>query len=74
MVPGLLLYIGGVVVGLFSTDAPPAGRLGLALLWPLAPLAFAATIALLVVTAAIAFPLVGVGAAGLGAAAWWFFA
>jgi len=45
VVPGLILYIGGVVVGLFSTDARPAARLGLALLWPVAPLAFVATIA-----------------------------
>jgi len=74
MVPALLLYIGGVVVGLFSTDAPPAARVGLALAWPLAPLAFAVTIALLLVAAAIAFPLVGVAAVATGAAAWWFLA
>ena len=72
MVPGLMLYIGGVVVGLFSTDARPAARLGLALLWPLAPLAFVATIAVLVVTAAIAFPAAGAAVVAAGAAAWWW--
>ena len=74
MLPALLLYIGGVVVGLFSTDARPAARVALALLWPLAPAAFVVTIALLLVTAAIAFPVVGVIAVAVGAAAWWFFA
>ena len=74
MVPGLILilYIGGVVVGLFSTDARPAARLGLALLWPVAPLAFVATLAVLVVTAGIAFPTIGAGAVAAGAAAWWW--
>jgi hypothetical protein len=72
VIPGFLLYIGGVVVGLFATDAPPAGRLALALLWPLAPLAFVTTIALLLIAAAVAFPLFGIVVAGLGAAGWWF--
>jgi hypothetical protein len=71
MVPAAFLYIGGVVVGLFATDARPVRRVAVALLWPLGPLAFVATVALLIVAAAIAFPAFGVGAAAAGAAVWW---
>jgi hypothetical protein len=70
-VTALLLYIGGVLVGLFGTDGPPAARLGLALLWPLGPAAFVATVAGLLVVAAIAFPLFGAMLAGVAAAGWW---
>jgi hypothetical protein len=71
MIPGLALYIGGVVVGLFACDARPAARLALAMLWPLGPVAFILTLAFLGVVAAIAFPVVGIGAAAAAGAAWW---
>ena len=71
MFPVVFLYLGGTLVGLFCTDARPAGRIALALLWPLGPLAFLVTTTILVVAAAIAFPLVGLAGAALGAAAWW---
>ena len=41
------------------TDARWATRLALALLWPVGPLAFALTIALLLAASLIAFPLWG---------------
>ena len=72
MPAALFLYIGGVVVGLLLTDGRPIERLTLALLWPIGPLAFIVTVAILIVAAAIAFPVVGVVAAGIGAAAWWW--
>ncbi len=72
MFPGVLLYIGGVVVGLFATDARPGTRIAVALLWPLGPLAFAVTIATLLVASVIAFPLVGVVVAALAGTAWWW--
>jgi len=50
-----------------------ATRVGLALLWPLGPLAFLITVAGLLVVAAIAFPLVGVVLAAAIVAAWWSF-
>jgi hypothetical protein len=56
----LLVYGLGVAVGLALTDAPPAIRLGLALLWPVGPAAFLVTLGLL---AAIVFA---------AAAAWWW--
>jgi len=49
----------GVVVGLVRTDAAPAGRVGLALLWPIGPLAFVTTVAGLLLVAAVAFPVFG---------------
>ena len=53
------LYGAGVLAGLLLTDAPTAGKLGWALVWPLGPLAFVATLAVLVAASLIAFPLVG---------------
>ena len=43
-----------------ATQGGAATRLGLALLWPLGPLAFLITVAGLLVVAAIAFPLFGI--------------
>jgi hypothetical protein len=65
------LYIGGVLVGLLLTDGRPPERLALAILWPLGPLAFVVTISILLVAAAIAFPVVGIVAVAMGVAAWW---
>jgi len=56
----LVVYIIGVVIGLLCTDARPIARVGLALLWPVGPLAFIATITILVAASVIAFPVVGV--------------
>jgi len=65
------IYVVGVLVGLFATQGGVATRLGLALLWPLGPLAFIITVAGLLVVAAIAFPIFGaIVAAGI-VAAWW---
>ena len=61
----------GVLVGLLATDGSLAARIGLALAWPLGPLAFLATVAGLLVVAAIAFPFFGVALAAAIAAAWW---
>ena len=72
MIPGLALYIGGVVVGLFGCDARPATRLALALLWPVGLLACVVTLAFLAVVVVIAFPVLGIGVAVAGGAAWWF--
>ena len=69
--PGWAVYAAGVTWGLFTIDARPAARVGLALLWPLGPLAFAFTIAVLLVASLIASPALG-GAVLLAAAgAWW---
>jgi len=67
----LLAYVAGVAWGLIKIDARPGVRIGLAALWPLGPLAFLVTLAVLVAAAAIAFPVFGlllVVAAGLAVA------
>ncbi len=65
------VYLVGVVVGVLAVDGGPATRVGLALLWPLGPLALIATVAGLLVVAGIAFPFFGVALAAAVAAAWW---
>jgi hypothetical protein len=66
-----LVYGVGVAIGLVATDGGPASRIGLALAWPLGPLAFLITVAGLIVVAAIAFPVFGLVLAAAGVA-WWF--
>jgi hypothetical protein len=66
------IYAVGALVALWRTDASWPIRLALAAVWPLGPLAFLVTIAILVAASLIAFPLVAGLIAGAGAAvAWW---
>ena len=51
----LALYLAGVAVGLWRTDAPFPTRLLLAVLWPIGPLAFVVVVAILVAASPIAF-------------------
>ena len=66
----LLAYLAGVAAALVFTDARLVLRLVLAVLWPVGPIAFAATVSLLLAASLIAFPAVALvaGAAGL---LWW---
>ena len=67
-------YVAGVVWSLLRSDARPIERRVLALCWPLGPLAFVATVTILLAAAAIAYPIAGVPVlAGIGAACWWVF-
>jgi hypothetical protein len=66
------VYMVGVLVGLTATQGGIGTRLGLALLWPLGPLAFLITITGLLIVAAIAFPIFGLVLAAALAAAWFF--
>ena len=66
-----IVYVVGVIVSLLATEGGPATRFGVALAWPLGPLAFLATVAGLLVVAAIAFPVFGIALAAALAAAWW---
>jgi hypothetical protein len=54
-----LIYLGGAIVGLIATDARPVGRVTLAALWPIGPLAFVLTVTMLIVVAPVA--LIGRG-------------
>lgn len=67
----LVVYAIGVVLGVVLSDARPLARLPLALLWPLGPLAFVLTMAVLLVVGIIAFPLIGVVIGVAVAAAIW---
>lgn len=73
MLQGLLVtYLLGVAIGLWRGHAPLSERAGLALAWPLAPVACAVTLALLAAAAVVLFPLIGVlAAAAVGLAFWW---
>lgn len=53
------LYLAGAAVGLAAIDARWPARVGLALLWPIGPLAFVVTVAILVAASFVAFPLIG---------------
>lgn len=66
-----VIYVVGVVIGLIATDGGPATRIGLALAWPIGPLAFVLTVAGLIVAAGIAFPVFGVILAAALAGTWW---
>jgi hypothetical protein len=67
----LTIYLAGVLIGIaLIRDRWPA-RLGLALVWPLGPIAFIVVVAMLLVAAAILWPILLVGATALiGVAAW----
>jgi hypothetical protein len=69
----LMLYLGGAAVALWRTDASWPLRVGVALLWPIGPVAFAVTVSLLLAASLIAFPLIGAIVAG-AALAWWLLA
>lgn len=64
------LYFGGVLLGCWRGDAPPLKRIGLALLWPLAPVACVLTLSVLALAAVLFFPAVGVIALGAALAGW----
>ncbi len=66
------IYGVGAVLALWRTDAGWPTRIALALLWPLGPVAFLITVAILLGASLIAFPVVaGLIAAAVAAAAWW---
>jgi hypothetical protein len=69
--PILAIYLVGVLIGIAVIRDRWAARLGLALVWPLGPIAFLVVLAILLVTAAILWPAPVLAAlAILGAAAW----
>ena len=68
---GLVVYVAGVVWGLVAIDARPAARIGLALVWPLGPLAFVVTIAILLAASLVAFPLFGLAVLAAAGVVWW---
>ena len=71
-VSGLVaIYLVGVAIGLWRTDAGPMTKVAVALLWPIGPLAFVVVISGLVLVSLVAFPRFGVAVGAAVAAAWW---
>jgi hypothetical protein len=69
----LMVYFAGVVWGLVKVDARAVVRIALSLAWPVGPIAFVVTLTVLLLAAAIAFPLFAATFVA-GATAWWFLA
>jgi hypothetical protein len=67
-----LVYAIGVGLALWRTDAAWPTRLAVAVLWPLGPLAFVVTVAILLAASLIAFPLVAGSIVIAGALALWW--
>lgn len=74
MTAALVVYLAGVALALWRTDAGWPVRLALAILWPVGPLAFILTVSLLLAASLVAFPAVGVGAAAIAALIFWWIA
>ena len=51
----LAIYLAGVAIGVWRTDAPLPTRLLLAVLWPIGPLAFVIVVAILLAASPLAF-------------------
>ncbi len=67
----LIVYLIGVVIGLAVMRDPWGPRVVTALVWPLGPMAFVIVAAILLVTAAILWPIPILGSmALLGALVW----
>ena len=69
----ILIYVVGVVMCLIFTDARPLARAGLALAWPVGPLAFVVVVAGLLLAALYIFPVFGAVVAASTLGAWLFF-
>lgn len=66
-----LIYVAGVAWGLFVIDARFGVRIGLAVLWPLGPLAFLVTLTILLAASLIAFPMFGLAVAAIAGLVSW---
>jgi hypothetical protein len=53
--PVLVVYLAGVLVGLWRTDGSWSTKLRLAILWPIGPLALVVVVIILLAAAPIAF-------------------
>ena len=67
----LVVYVAGVLVGLWKVDGPMAARVGLSAVWPLGVLALLVTAPILIVAGLVLFPVVGVAVTAAGVLGWW---
>ena len=66
-----VLYVIGVAIGLIVMRDPWPSRVGTALVWPLGPIAFVLVVAVLLVVAAVLWPLPILGAAAVAGLLVW---
>jgi hypothetical protein len=66
-----VVYVVGLVLALWRTDAPWLTRIGLAILWPFGPMAFLVTVSVLLAASFIAFPTIGAVVFGGALLTWW---
>ena len=67
------LYLVGVAIALWRTDASWPIRTAVALMWPLGPAAFIVTVLILIAASTIAFPMVGALVVAGALLSWWAF-
>ena len=67
----LVVYVSGVAWGLVAIDARPAARIGLAVVWPIGPLAFVVVVTILLAASLIAYPAFGAAVLIVSGVAWW---
>jgi hypothetical protein len=67
------IYLVGALFALWRTDAAVPTKVALAALWPLGPIAFVLTVALLLGASLVAFPLVAGAIAAVAAGVAWAF-
>jgi len=66
-----VMYLIGAIIAFAVMRDPLPARIGTALVWPLGPIAFVVVVAILLVAAAILWPVPVLTGAGLVAAALW---
>jgi hypothetical protein len=72
LIPALAVYLAGVAIGLVVMRDAWSIRVPTALVWPLGPIAFVIVVAIMLVTAAILWPIpILATAAVIGTVAWW---
>ena len=67
----LAIYAAGVLVGLATMRDRWPTRLAVALVWPLGPAAFLVVVTIMVIAAAVLWPLMVAGVAAVAAAIAW---
>jgi hypothetical protein len=65
------LYLAGIAIAMWRTDASWATRTAVALMWPLGPFAFIVTVLILIAASTIAFPVVGAVVVAGALLGWW---
>ncbi len=66
----LAVYLAGMIAGLLVMYEPFPTRVLMAAIWPVGPLAFAVVVTILIATALVVFPAIGLGVAAAALLGW----